>query len=79
MKDVTAHVTYVDLMTCLHVELLPMTIEQKLRDQGIKIKDSESLTAMVTAEDLKDRIEPPYEYWNDVESGDLVVVQRQED
>lgn len=79
MKEVTAHVTYVDLMTCLHVELLPMTIEQKLRDQGIKIKNPESLTAIATVWDLKDRIEPPYEYWNDIESGDLVIIQRQED
>ena len=79
MKDIEAHVTYVDLLTCLHAELLPNLIEQKLRDQGIKIKPAESMTAIVTAEGLKDRIEPPYEYWNDQESGDLVVVQRQED
>ena len=79
MKDVTAYVTYVDLMTCLHSELLAFTIETKLRDQGIKIKPAESLTAVVTAADLQERIERPFEYWNDQESGDLVVVQRQED
>ena len=66
MKEVIARVTYVDLMTCLHAELLPLTIETKLRDQGIKIKEPENLFERVTAANLQERIEPPFEYHNDL-------------